>query len=48
MREFSTPLTIDVATTGNLTDDVVANAAEARDAVAFSRPAPERATAGST
>ncbi|WP_134738734.1 long-chain fatty acid--CoA ligase [Nocardioides sp. 503] len=38
MREFSTPLTIEIPTTGNLTDDVVANAAEAPDAVVFSRP----------
>ncbi|WP_244927533.1 AMP-dependent synthetase/ligase [Nocardioides sp. W7] len=37
MREFSTPLTIEVPATGNLTDDVVANASEAPDAVAFSR-----------
>ncbi|MCR6031911.1 AMP-binding protein [Nocardioides sp. zg-579] len=39
MREFSTPLTIEVPGTGNLTDDVVRNAAEAPDAVVFSRPA---------
>lgn len=39
MREFSTPLTIDLPTTGNLTDDVVRNAEEAADAVVFSRPA---------
>jgi long-chain acyl-CoA synthetase len=38
VREFSTPLTIEIPTTGNLTDDVVANAAEAPDAVVFSRP----------
>ncbi len=37
MREFATPLTIDVPTSGNLTDDVVANAREAGDAVVFSR-----------
>lgn len=37
MREFSTPQTIEVPTTGNLTDDVVTNAAEAPDTVAFSR-----------
>ncbi len=43
MREFSTPLTIDVATTGNLTDDVVANAVEAGGSIAFSRPAPDPA-----
>lgn len=38
MREFSTPLTIEVPATGNLTDDVVRNAQEAPDAVVFSRP----------
>ncbi|MCW2798185.1 AMP-dependent synthetase/ligase [Nocardioides sp.] len=37
MREFSTPLTIEVPATGNLTDDVVTNALEAPDAVVFSR-----------
>jgi len=37
VREFSTPLTIEIPATGNLTDDVVANAAEAPDTVAFSR-----------
>jgi long-chain acyl-CoA synthetase len=37
VREFSTPLTIEVPTTGNLTDDVVTNAREAGDAVVFSR-----------
>ena len=37
MREFSTPLTIEVPATGNLTDDVVNNAREAADAVVFSR-----------
>ncbi|GAB6984768.1 AMP-dependent synthetase/ligase [Nocardioides pyridinolyticus] len=37
MREFSTPLTTDIPSTGNLTDDVVANAREAADAIAFSR-----------
>ena len=37
MREFSTPLTIDIPATGNLTDDVVANAREAGGDVAFSR-----------
>jgi len=41
VREFSTPLTIEVPATGNLTDDVVRNAAEAPDAVVFSRPAPD-------
>jgi long-chain acyl-CoA synthetase len=38
VREFSTPLTTDVPVTGNLTDDVVANAREAGSSVAFSRP----------
>lgn len=38
MREFSTPLTIEIPATGNLTDDVVANARDAADAVTFSRP----------
>jgi long-chain acyl-CoA synthetase len=37
VREYSSPLTVEVPTTGNLTDDVVANAAEAPDAVVFSR-----------
>lgn len=37
MREFSTPLTIEVPATGNLTDDVVTNAREAADTVVFSR-----------
>ena len=37
MREFSVPLNVEVPTTGNLTDDVVSNAAEAPDAVVFSR-----------
>ncbi|WP_408899099.1 AMP-dependent synthetase/ligase [Nocardioides sp. R1-1] len=38
MREYSTPQTIKVPTSGNLTDDVVRNATEAPDAVQFSRP----------
>jgi long-chain acyl-CoA synthetase len=38
VREYSTPLTIEVPATGNLTDDVVTNAREAADTVAFSRP----------
>ncbi|GAA3812925.1 AMP-dependent synthetase/ligase [Nocardioides panacisoli] len=38
MREYSTPQTVDVPTTGNLTDDVVRNAEEAPTAVQFSRP----------
>lgn len=37
MREFATPLTIEIPPTGNLTDDVVTNAREAADAVVFSR-----------
>ncbi|MFL6003884.1 MAG: AMP-dependent synthetase/ligase [Nocardioides sp.] len=37
MREYSTPLTIAVPRTGNLTDDVVTNAREAGGGVAFSR-----------
>ncbi len=37
MREYSSPLNVDIPTTGNLTDDVVANAADAPDGVAFSR-----------
>ncbi|MFT4286828.1 AMP-dependent synthetase/ligase [Nocardioides sp.] len=40
MREFSTPLTIDLPATGSLTDDVVVNAREAADAVLFSRRGP--------
>ena len=41
MREFSTPLTIEVPSTGNLTDDVVGNAREAGDTVVFARPGPD-------
>jgi len=37
VREFSTPLTIEVPATGNLTDDVVSNAHEAPESVVFSR-----------
>ncbi|GAA3664939.1 AMP-dependent synthetase/ligase [Nocardioides ginsengisoli] len=37
MREYSTPQTIEIPTTGSLTDDVVRNAAEAPAAVQFSR-----------
>jgi len=37
VREFSSPLNVEIASTGNLTDDVVVNAAEAPDAVVFSR-----------
>ena len=38
MREFSSPLTTEIPATGNLTDDVVANARDAAEAVTFSRP----------
>ncbi|XBB68523.1 AMP-dependent synthetase/ligase [Nocardioides sp. WV_118_6] len=41
MREYSTPQTVSIPTTGNLTDDVIRNAAEAPQSVQFSR-----ATAG--
>jgi long-chain acyl-CoA synthetase len=41
VREFSTPLTIEVPSTGNLTDDVVGNAREAGDTVVFARPGPD-------
>jgi long-chain acyl-CoA synthetase len=37
VREYSTALQVPVATTGNLTDDVVRNATEAPERVAFSR-----------
>ncbi|HEX4471951.1 MAG TPA: AMP-dependent synthetase/ligase [Nocardioides sp.] len=37
MREYSSPLNVEIPATGNLTDDVVTNAAEAPDAVAFAR-----------
>ena len=37
MREYSSPLNVDVPATGNLTDDVVANAADAPGLVVFSR-----------
>ena len=37
MREYSTPLTTEIPATGNLTDDVVRNAAEHPDAVLFGR-----------
>ena len=40
MREFSTPMSVAVPATGNLTDDVVHNAAEAPDAVVFGRRLP--------
>jgi len=38
VREYSTPMTVAVPQTGNLTDDVVANARDHGSAVAFSRP----------
>ncbi len=38
MREYSTPPTMEVPTTGNLTDDVVANARDHGAEVIFSRP----------
>jgi long-chain acyl-CoA synthetase len=41
VREYSSPLNVEIAATGNLTDDLVANAAEAPDAVAFSRRSDE-------
>ncbi|WP_185994915.1 AMP-dependent synthetase/ligase [Nocardioides campestrisoli] len=41
MREFSSPLTTDLPTSGNLTDDIVRNAREAGDSVAFRRNTPE-------
>ncbi|MCW2753280.1 MAG: AMP-dependent synthetase and ligase [Marmoricola sp.] len=37
MREYSTPLQVPVATTGNLTDDVVTNGTEHPESVAFAR-----------
>lgn len=37
MREFSTPLTTDIPSTGNLTDDVVTNAQTRASSVQFSR-----------
>lgn len=40
MREFATPTTVEIPTSGNLTDDVVRNGAEAPQAVVFNRPAP--------
>ncbi|EGD40757.1 AMP-dependent synthetase/ligase [Nocardioides sp. WG-D5] len=41
MREFSTPATYVVPPTGNLSDDVVRNAAEAPDVAVLSRPGPD-------
>jgi long-chain acyl-CoA synthetase len=37
LREFSTPLTVDIPATGNLTDDVVANARDHADLSVLSR-----------
>jgi long-chain acyl-CoA synthetase len=37
VREYSSPLNVEIAATGNLTDDLVANATVAPEAVAFSR-----------
>ena len=41
MREYSTPLALDLPGTGNLTDDIVRNAAEGPDAVVLARRAAE-------
>jgi long-chain acyl-CoA synthetase len=41
VREYSSPLNVEIPATGNLTDDVVTNAEEAPDAVVFSRRTPE-------
>ena len=37
MREYATPMNVEVPTTGSLADDVVTNAAEAPDLAVFSR-----------
>ncbi len=37
MREFAAPMTVDIPSVGNLTDDVVANARDHADRVVFSR-----------
>ena len=37
MREFATPMTVSITSTGSLADDVVANATDAPESVAFSR-----------
>ncbi|QIX26312.1 long-chain fatty acid--CoA ligase [Nocardioides sp. JQ2195] len=37
MREFATPMTVEIPATGNLTDDVVTNARDFADTVVFSR-----------
>ena len=44
MREYSTPPSMDPPTTGNLTDDVVANAHEAADRTVFLRRPPPAAS----
>ncbi len=41
MREYSTPLQVDVPSAGNLTDDVVVNGTEHPTTVAFSRRTPQ-------
>ena len=38
MREYASPLSIAIPTTGNLTDDVVTNARDFADTAVFSRP----------
>ena len=38
MREYSTPLTVQIPTSGNLTDDLLRNVAEAPDAAVLARP----------
>ena len=38
VRDYSTPLSIEIPKTGNLTDDVVRNGTEHPDAIAFRRP----------
>ena len=40
MHAYSTPLTVEVPTSGNLTDDVVGHATERPDRVLFSRRSP--------
>ncbi len=41
MREFSTPLTVEIPATGNLTDDVVRNAQDHPESIVFSRQTPD-------
>ncbi|MGC4112380.1 MAG: AMP-dependent synthetase/ligase [Nocardioides sp.] len=41
MREYSAPMDVEIPATGNLTDDIVANASEAPEAVVFSRRTPD-------